>query len=312
MHAHRVHRERSKALWAVVGSLVLILGTSALLWRFEALRPYIAAFAAALAAFLAPIPGLLTPETRGKWLFTVGVAAAIGLGTWYSSEILARENRQLQKEGDELKRRFQLEQDYFKISIKRLRAEDKEIFLIDAGKRLNEFYVQHRFQPTLDLVSVMTDIDTANGHALYFAGEQYRGVRNQTDMRGAFQHYLAIAKHNPEASIGEIKACGTRASGYCGERTAWIKHLMARDFYGEAIKFSGDRQFASLRTAFDYEQTSLDICPSGFDRDGTLESSAEILRGIGLHFKDLGQSTTEVDAALMKPLGHHLPCAGAQ
>jgi hypothetical protein len=293
---------KHRAVLAALG-LVLTIIAAAWLWHFPTLRPYSVGFATAMAAFLGPLPGLLSPETRGKWLIAVGVAAVIGLGAWYSSDQLEKERKRLEKEAsrlereeNRLKQRISLQQEFFRVSVKNLSTDEQSKFLLGAARRLVGLYPQPKVEPLLDVISVVNEIDLGNGHAYYFAGEEYRSLKDQTNMRGAFQHYLAAAERHPEATDGDAHACSQRPAGYCGERTALINHLMARDYYHEALSSSGGRQVQNLRTAFSHEQKGLEVWH--FNRDGSVESSCELLLGITEHLHALGLSTNEVDSVL--------------
>lgn len=295
------------AHWAtIIVSVLIIIGLSVWLWRFPALRPYISGFGAGLAAFLAPMPGFLTPETRGKWLIAIGVTALIGLGTWFSTDYVQREKDRVQQERDRVQRErdrsresAHLQQEFFTTTIKNLPAKEQSEFLLSSGHRLNELFVQRQGEAVLGPASVMTEIDHGNGHALYFSGEVLRGLRRQTDMRRAFQHYLAAAESHEEAFVGDYRGCSASPSGFCGERTAWIRHLMALDYYRESLTASSTAsRIDQLRTAFMYERGAMKLQTSGFKRDGSLESSCEILQGIKAQLTALGEMTSDVDSVL--------------
>jgi len=245
------------------------------LWHLHALRPYLAGFGAGLAAFLGPLPGLLSPESRGKWLISVGMAAVIGLGTWYVSDQLQREKDHVEKQRDSFSTRLTIQQEFFGEVVKGLSGKERDDFLLAAGHRLAMLYPQPESGPISDLAAVIVNADHENGHALYFAGEEYRSLRDQTNMRGSFQRYLAAAEHNTEAAEGDYKACYSRPSGFCGERTAYVNHLMAADYYHEALQYNGNRRVEALRTAIKYEADAVKV--SRFNRDGSLESSCELL-----------------------------------
>jgi hypothetical protein len=301
--------------WAVLAALalVLVIAAAAWLWHFPTLRPYLVGLATAMAAFLGPLPGLLSPKTRGKWLMAVGVAAVIGLAAWYSSDQLEKERKRLEKEasrlereGNRLTQRISLLQEFFRASVKNLSTDEQSRFLLGAGRRLGKLYPQPRAEPLLDVISVVNEIDLGNGHAYYFAGEEYRSLIDQTNMRGAFQHYLAAANHHPEATDGDYKTCYERPAGYCGERTAFINHLMAQDYYREALSASGNRRVENLRTALRYEEQGLQIWR--FNRDGSLESSCELLQGIAKQLHALGLSPNEADPVLERYRSRFGPC----
>lgn len=52
---------------SLLGVLIVFLVCVAL-WEIAWLRPYLAAGGAGLAAFLGPIPGIISPDSRSKWL----------------------------------------------------------------------------------------------------------------------------------------------------------------------------------------------------------------------------------------------------
>lgn len=53
-------------------------------------------------------------------------------------------------------------------------------------------------------------------------------------MRSVFYRYLDQAERTSESNTGNAESCYERESGYCAERTGWIAHIMANDFYEEA------------------------------------------------------------------------------
>jgi hypothetical protein len=58
-------------------------------------------------------------------------------------------------------------------------------------------------------------------------------------MREHFFRYLGnLSGLAPSERDGDSNACYQREKGYCGERTAWINHLMAVDYYQQAQETS--------------------------------------------------------------------------
>lgn len=100
------------------------------------------------------------------------------------------------------------------------------------------------FDCVLNLATVLLEVDQNNGHGLYFSGEVWRAEakRNliQADisrgkMRSFFFRYLDYEPNlTPSDRDGNADVCYERENGYCAERTAWINHLMAYDFYQQA------------------------------------------------------------------------------
>ena len=113
------------------------------------------------------------------------------------------------------------------------------------------------------LIDALKGVDRHNGHAWYFAGEIKR-IQSRTAFtpKGCFKGwpagvtgslatyqqdfhgYLEIALSLPVLETGGdsgSEICYQRPKGYCVQRTAWIYHLFANDFYVEAMALS-DRQ----------------------------------------------------------------------
>lgn len=262
-----------------------------MLWHLSAIRPYLIGFSAALAAFLGPLPGIVDPQMRGKWLIAVILAAFIGLGTWYSADAL-------EKEKDQMKGRLDTLHESLGTAITGLPSEGQSHLFLKAAPRLKSLLHQRHFGSVLDLVQVLANADQDNGHVLYFAGEGHRVLQERTDMRGSFQHFLQGADHHPEAQDGDAAKCYERPSGYCAERTEWIEHLMADDYRKEALDLEGSKKTDALLTALNYERHTLTSRPCGFYRDQSVLSSYELMEGLAIQLRKLQLSTEEIDSLL--------------
>jgi hypothetical protein len=113
------------------------------------------------------------------------------------------------------------------------------------------------------LIDALKGVDRHNGHAWYFAGEikriQGRAAftpkgcfkgwpAGETGSLATYQQdfygYLEIASSLPALETGGdsgAEICYRRPKGYCLQRTAWIYHLFANDFYVDAMALA-DRQ----------------------------------------------------------------------
>lgn len=286
-------KHRLLSRWVVVLPILLAIPIACVfLWRYQALRPYLTGIGAGLAAALAPVPGLVAPEARGKWLFTIGIASLIGVATWYSGD-------QVERERQRLDRRVRTDVNSFGSTIAKVSNQDFSRFAIAAGDELRRLYLGRQIDETLDLAEVVARSDPNNGHALYFSGEAYRGLGRRTDMRSAFKKYLAEAEHRPsEALSGDAAMCYQRPSGYCAERTQLIGHFMASDYLTEARAVRGNAKAQAALTSLAFEREILDSRPRGFRGEGSMPSSCEVLDGIRLELSNLGRPTTDVDGAL--------------
>jgi len=288
---HHLKRWIFNPYFLVSVGFVAVALASVLLWHHESLRPIMVGVGAGLAAFLAPIPGLLTPKMRGKWIIAIFLSALIGLGTWYSTD-------HLQDERQDLDQRLEAQHDSFESAIKDLAPEAQLKFELTSGSRLKALYKARQFHAALDLTRIISVIDPDNGHALYFAGEAHRSLHERTDMRWAFLDYLAAADRNSDAWNGEAEKCYDRPGGFCAERTAWIDHLMANDYYYEAFDRPKQNRADALVTAYRYEHHVLEIRPKGFYASLTMKSSCDVLHGVGNQLGKLGRYLQELDVDL--------------
>ena len=107
------------------------------------------------------------------------------------------------------------------------------------------------------LIEVLKGVDQHNGHAWYFAGEIkriqsrasftpkscFRGpsageIESLATYQQDFYRYLEVAQSLTVVEIGSdtsSEICYRRPGGYCLQRIAWIYHLLANDFYLQAI-----------------------------------------------------------------------------
>jgi len=124
-------------------------------------------------------------------------------------------------------------------------------------------------------IDAIFQIDPANGHALYYAGELKRisdpalfdsqscVIPQKLQESGASldvfeQDFNRYVDNEKNLSGYEVKkdfdseACYHLPQGYCAQRTAWIKHLLANDYYEEA-RLSKDPMERAQRLADAYE-----------------------------------------------------------
>ena len=108
--------------------------------------------------------------------------------------------------------------------------------------------VTHKRKPPIDanefdrvnrLIGVLDQIDPLNGHALYYAGEVKLWSGQREPAHKDFYKYLEVQKSLPEEKKGGStgsEICYERPQGYCLQRSGWINHLLANDFYQEGLK----------------------------------------------------------------------------
>lgn len=139
-------------------------------------------------------------------------------------------------------------------------------------------------------ISALLRIDQQNGHAWYYAGEVKR-IQNSVRFnvkscfkrppsgetfsfntyRQDFYRYLEIERmlpaHETRGDTGS-EVCYQRPKGYCMQRTGWINHLLANDFYEEALVVTDPRdRKAKLESAKNHAKAARDYYPpKGFEQ----------------------------------------------
>jgi hypothetical protein len=136
-------------------------------------------------------------------------------------------------------------------------------------------------------VAALLELDPKNGHGLYYAGEVKR-IKNQSLFTSKscviakelanshealdiyendFIRYLDIEMTLPASEAGgdySAENCYARVSGYCPQRTAWVNHLLANDFYEEsALSTDPVVKADQLRRALAFAQTAARLYRDG-------------------------------------------------
>jgi hypothetical protein len=254
-----------------------------------------------LAAFLGPIPGILDPKMRDKWLITIRVAAFIALGTWFATSDLQGKLEELEAKRDVLQQTLNADTSAFETVVRTLpRGDQDDVLKLMADRFLNLWRTRQYI--ALDSLShCVVGASPMNEHALYFSGEAFRELGRRGEMLGAFNNYLYQADHDKdEAYQGDRNVCYTRSSGYCAERTASINHLMANDAYAEVQRGSGASKIGELQETLKSIRYTLDVRPCGFNADLTTKSSGVLLAETQKQLADLGQPSDEAAVLLSR------------
>lgn len=129
-------------------------------------------------------------------------------------------------------------------------------------------YKRSEFSRVEELVKLVEFHDQANGHALYYAGEVKRQIGMLEESHADFFRYLEVERTLPENKRGGdtgSEVCYKRAKGFCRQRTGWIHHLLANDFYQKSkAQKDSNRRIIFSRTALEHARASLDNFPVGF------------------------------------------------
>jgi hypothetical protein len=282
---HAEGKRRGKlVIWlGVPAVLMLLIGVCFWLWHIEWLRPWLAGIGAALVAILGPIPGLLSPETRLKWLALVVVAALIGGGTWYISKYMEDQEQEAQY------------REHFSESLlNQIPPIMKNELCRGVARQLQHLVKTRDYQGAKQQSTILRALSPSNGHALYFAGEADRGLRDYGDMLSALKNYLYYAdKNQAEAYEGSADDCYDRASGYCAERTAWIEHLLANYFYVRAQSQKGSEKAVTLEEVVAHELYVARRREVGFHADSTTRDTTDLLRQAAEQMKALGLGSNQ-------------------
>jgi hypothetical protein len=162
----------------------------------------------------------------------------------------------------------------------------KEEYRKVVAQQLRSYTGEH-FQLVTKLIGFMLKIDPRNGHGLYYAGTVKRRLyMNQSASTGFlsshddFFQYLNVENGLPEdeRGMGIVgDGCYALPRGYCGERTAWINHLIANDLYAAACreKATGERE-SYFAAATRHAQAALDRYDGGFGNPTQRTSTSSI------------------------------------
>jgi hypothetical protein len=118
------------------------------------------------------------------------------------------------------------------------------------------------------LISFLQRIDDNNGHAFYFSGEVRRRLGKPEESHSFFYRYLeeqaALGDRYKEGGPG-AEICYRRPRGFCAQRSGWIHHLLAIDFFKKAMAASERAEKrVHLESTAQQAAASLDDFPQGF------------------------------------------------
>jgi hypothetical protein len=120
-------------------------------------------------------------------------------------------------------------------------------------------------------IKLLKEMDSSNGHAYYFTGEAYRWMGQIEPAQSTFYKYLETLSTLSEDERGgstDQSVCFQRPSGYCRQRTAWIHHELANDFYKTAESTNDPiERLDRLRTTLTQAEAAItDFPPKGFEQ----------------------------------------------
>jgi hypothetical protein len=121
------------------------------------------------------------------------------------------------------------------------------------------------------LISFMQRIDHNNGHAFYFSGEIRRLIGKPHESHQFFYRYMEeqakLNGRHREGGTGS-ETCYERARGFCAQRSGWINHQLANDFYKKAVAATDKAERrVHLENAAGYVDASLKDFPRGYEQE---------------------------------------------
>lgn len=154
-------------------------------------------------------------------------------------------------------------------------GSDKPGVIKTSARTMRQRFNLQDFDCVSGLATVLLEVDQDNGHGLYFSGEAWRAKAKQDStqadifrgqMRSFFFRYLdnesklALSDRDGNAAV-----CYEREKGYCAERTAWINHIMANDYYQQAQDTS-DKEIKKHHLQHALKFVDSDLKFGGFDQ----------------------------------------------
>jgi hypothetical protein len=118
------------------------------------------------------------------------------------------------------------------------------------------------------LIRFIQRIDPKNGHGFYFAGTLSRINQKKAESWPHFFRYLEMQRALPESERGGdtgSEICYERARGFCPQRIAFVRHMLANDFYDEGKAAAANEKRREFYTrAFCQTELLLKSYPGGF------------------------------------------------
>ena len=192
-----------------------------------------------------PVIGYLCKENMGMAFVSTGIVA---LGFFVSNVFLAEKINDLKTERNKL--------------------------LIDAAEELRHSVagksaLDENERSKVDfLVKFIQRIDGKNGHAFYFAGTLSRYDKIKKESWPYLFRFIELQRALPENERGGdtgSEICYERPRGFCPQRIAWVRHLLANDFYDEGKAAASDAQRREFYTrAYCQTDVLIKLYPGGF------------------------------------------------
>jgi hypothetical protein len=272
--------------YALLILIVLCFGAFVIMvWLYPGAHALFVSIVLALIPFLCAVAAFTTRNRRARWLLVVFGGLVVGVGTWYSNSKLIQEKEDL---ANKINAHVGFLQQYMNL----LPPDQKPKVMLAFAKVIREEFKQRQYDRIYQVTELLLRAFHDNGLLAYYQGEIWRIRENIPEMRKAFFRYLAMESNQPEEErSGDAEVCyNFRPEGFCGERTAWVCHLMASELYEQAVHVSGLKKKPYLEEAEKYMECENRWFPSGFIvNDPPKVFPTEVLRGnVEQALKELG------------------------
>jgi hypothetical protein len=173
---------------------------------------------------------------------------------------------QLNEEKHDLEDKLAGQVGFLQQYIDSLPVEEKSKTMLAFARVLRQEYGRRQYDRIYQATELLGQIYHDNGHLAYYQGEIWRVRKNSLEMRKSFLRYLELESNQPtQDRSGDGEVCyNIRPEGFCGERTAWVCHLMAGEYYDEAHHANGIEKKTYLEQAAKYVECERKWFPSGF------------------------------------------------
>jgi hypothetical protein len=268
----RFHRFFGRLGIATLAALIVLAAIIVLMWQRTDWQSFLSAAIGGLGATLAGGAALLEErEAKARWIL---ILAGGAFSAWFAYYTTSDLSEQLKTKSE----RVEFLRADLLAYLKPLPRDQIQPILAEAGKRLRVRFNQviarkppfrsTDFDASQDLIDLISAFDDNNGHVHYFRGEIKRALGDVA--KGESEFYAYLTAENGRTRTGALGAppC-VNPDGFCRERTAWIFHMLANDFYedGMALKRDGqpDAQ-ARLSTALQHACSAIKLFPpNGFN-----------------------------------------------
>jgi len=249
-------------------------------WATGFLGQYIVPAGTVVGTLAIAVSGIASENVLNKWIVTAVGTILVGIFAWTDTES--------QPHTQQLKTQFESDvQQYGALPDNNLK------FTVYLAGRLRQCLntLPVPLDHCEDLESLLEHVGGSNGSVPYFRAEILRYKNRFADSDDELSKYLEADNERrpgnwPDNGLASV--CDQNGTGYCRERTAWVCHTLANDFYRRACAATGAAQRQEL---FNRAQKEMDCVNK--------EYNGGFIQRLGTR----PLSTVELVTALQKQMG---------